>query len=585
MPTFEFTSPEGKKYTVNGPEGSTKEQAFGILQQKLGASTSAAPSTPATPAPEAPGNISMSANAANKAIAGIPDTILNAPNRLLNLGKAAYGTLATALGRQDLAPEPTPDPDLVRRGFEKVGFIKPELEPVTSGQRMLSSLVQGGVGAAAGSPSASLRQLATNAAVGGLSGGAAGATKEATGNDTLAMTAGMLAPAAASRAITGAQQQIAANQLRQQQNAARDQNIANARNAGFVVSPSEVNPSTMNRALEGVAGKLSTRQLASSKNQEQTNQLVRQDLGVPENVPLTTDLMAQLRRDAYQAGYAPVEAAGPIRPGAAFKRDLDSISQQFKGAARSFPAAVKDEVSNMIDSLKVRQFDAADGVKMAQILRDESAKSYAGGDKAMGKAQRAAATAIEDQIERGLSGLGQPGAELLDNFRAARQQMAKTHTVEAAMNPATGNIEAQKLAAELRKGKPLSGGIKTVANAAAAFPNNFQSMEKVGAIPGISPLDVFGGATLGALGAAGAGPSGALLAAAPAVRPVARSMILSPAYQQRFANSDYSNGALTRGFAAGDLNNPQLLSALISAQQQENERRQSLRDLAGKGGQ
>lgn len=36
MPTFEFTSPDGKKYSVNGPEGATKEQAFGILQQQLG---------------------------------------------------------------------------------------------------------------------------------------------------------------------------------------------------------------------------------------------------------------------------------------------------------------------------------------------------------------------------------------------------------------------------------------------------------------------------------------------------------------------------------------------------------------------
>jgi len=27
MPTFEFTSPEGKKYEVNGPDGATKEQA------------------------------------------------------------------------------------------------------------------------------------------------------------------------------------------------------------------------------------------------------------------------------------------------------------------------------------------------------------------------------------------------------------------------------------------------------------------------------------------------------------------------------------------------------------------------------
>lgn len=37
MPDFEFTSPEGKKYTISGPAGATKEQAFGILQQQLGA--------------------------------------------------------------------------------------------------------------------------------------------------------------------------------------------------------------------------------------------------------------------------------------------------------------------------------------------------------------------------------------------------------------------------------------------------------------------------------------------------------------------------------------------------------------------
>jgi len=36
MPTFTFTSPEGKTYDITGPEGSTKEQAFQKLQQQLG---------------------------------------------------------------------------------------------------------------------------------------------------------------------------------------------------------------------------------------------------------------------------------------------------------------------------------------------------------------------------------------------------------------------------------------------------------------------------------------------------------------------------------------------------------------------
>lgn len=36
MPTFDFTSPDGKSYSVEGPEGATAAQAFQILQQHLG---------------------------------------------------------------------------------------------------------------------------------------------------------------------------------------------------------------------------------------------------------------------------------------------------------------------------------------------------------------------------------------------------------------------------------------------------------------------------------------------------------------------------------------------------------------------
>ena len=38
MPKFEFTSPEGKQYEIEGPDGSTKEQAFDVLQTQLSGS-------------------------------------------------------------------------------------------------------------------------------------------------------------------------------------------------------------------------------------------------------------------------------------------------------------------------------------------------------------------------------------------------------------------------------------------------------------------------------------------------------------------------------------------------------------------
>lgn len=36
MPTFVFTSPDGKEHEVTGPEGATEEEAFGILQSQIG---------------------------------------------------------------------------------------------------------------------------------------------------------------------------------------------------------------------------------------------------------------------------------------------------------------------------------------------------------------------------------------------------------------------------------------------------------------------------------------------------------------------------------------------------------------------
>lgn len=45
MPTFNFTGPDGKSYSVQGPDGATPEQAFQVLQQQL-ASQPQAPETP-----------------------------------------------------------------------------------------------------------------------------------------------------------------------------------------------------------------------------------------------------------------------------------------------------------------------------------------------------------------------------------------------------------------------------------------------------------------------------------------------------------------------------------------------------------
>lgn len=560
MPTYTITGPDGKDYSIDGPAGATQEQVVSAIQSRM------SPPSP-SPAQPTPKNMDVAVNAGNKLVAGLPDMILNTPNNIMNLGKAAFGTAATAFGRPDLAPELSPNPDLVHKAMTRAGLIKPEFEPQTTGQKMLDAGVQGALGLAV-SPANSVRQLATNATLGAASGVAAAGTKEATDNDALALTAGMLTPAMGAKAINAGKERVLQADLLRQQSAGRDRVIENARNAGYALSPSEVNPGAINHALEGIAGKLSTRQLASQENQPITNTLARRAVGLPENVQLTSEAMQKIRRDAYQSGYAPVAQSGQFMPGRQYKNDLDAIQAQYQGAARSFPSAVTDDVKNMVDSLKVRNFDAGDAIKMTQILRDEATAAFRNGDTAMGGAKRNAAKAIEDQIERELAGRGRPSAEMLQNFRGARTLMAKAHTVEDAIREGSGNVMASKLAARLQAGKPLSGDLKTIAETANIFPKNMQSTEMMGAVPGISPLDVFTGAGLGAMGSMATGsPLGATAALIPAVRPLTRSLLLSDSYQNLMAKPNHQAGMLSRALSSGDapMQNTQMQSALIAA--------------------
>lgn len=137
-------------------------------------------------------------NAASKGIADIPDALLNTPTNVLNLGKAAYGTAATAAGHPDLAPAVTPTPDYVRKFLEKVGAIR-DITPETTVQKAIDVLVRSGT-AGTMSPASSFRNLLRNFGLGATAGGAAEATEKVTGKPEAGVIAGLLAPAGVAKA-------------------------------------------------------------------------------------------------------------------------------------------------------------------------------------------------------------------------------------------------------------------------------------------------------------------------------------------------------------------------------------------------
>jgi hypothetical protein len=317
--------------------------------------------------------------------------------------------------------------------------------------------------------------------------------------------------------------------------------------AGYVIPPTQVKPSLLNRLLEGVAGKASTAQNASFQNQQVTNNLANVALGLPKETVITPQILNNIRNNAGQA-YESLGISGTIKTSPKFGQALDEIPvyKDAIKAEKDFPTGKKNDIIEVIDSLRSPTFDVSSAVSKINVLRGNADKAYSAGDKPLGKANKAASEVLENTIENYLANTKQ--TELLQNFRNARQLIAKTYSVEKALNPASGTIDAKKLAQQLKANKPLTGELKTAAEFSSQFPKATQTTEAMGSLPQISPLDV-GGAVLTSGGAYLAGGEAAtpLGFATLLARPAFRSAALSSPVQQRLINQgrnmnpDYSN--------------------------------------------
>jgi hypothetical protein len=279
--------------------------------------------------------------------------------------------------------------------------------------------------------------------------------------------------------------------------------------------------------MEGVAGKVSTAQNASARNQQITNQLTAKSLGLPKDTQITPEVITGLRTKAGEA-YTNLGLSGQVIADKSYINALDDIAKPYVTAMQGFPDAPPSPVINLVQSLKSPRFDASSAVEKIKQLRTSADDAFRTGNSDIGRASKKAADAIENALETHLNKTGQ--SDLLNKFRDARQLIAKTYTIEKAANTTTGTIDAKKLAAQLQRGKPLSGELKSIAQFSQAFPKASQATEGMGSLPQFSPLDYFAG-VLGGVSTGGIG-AGAVLA-----RPALRAAALSSPVQNRLIPS------------------------------------------------
>lgn len=388
--------------------------------------------------------------------------------------------------------------------------------------------------------------------------------------------------------------------------------------AGFVIPPAEaseghvghLNPTNI---LAAEAGKIKSGQLASARNQPVVNLKVQEDLGLPPGTTLTPEAYKQVRAREGQV-YQEVETAVPevnLRRDPEFAADVAALGKRSESTERNFPstteppeiASLREEmvahsraptkdVMNYIADLRMRATDNLKAVGDAMAHR----KGYA---------EREAANALEDAMERSVQNAPQyykekldqavarraeidadlrvaqppPGVSvnptsphgqmidrlrderqqaetevrdwtgrlqnsenrnaadqtLVDRYRQARRIMAKSYDAESVTNVSTGDVSATGLGRLLQKGKPFTGNMKTIADAANNFRRAFQNPSAFGGVEPLSVLDAAFAAAQGAAALTHPGLGGLAHAAAglgTMARHPIRSLMLSPEYQR-----------------------------------------------------
>jgi hypothetical protein len=461
---------------------------------------------------------------------------------LINTGiQNALGAIGFSdeyLGRTRTQPapaQPTQSISDILSGVYKTATERPGLIVGGIGTQMLDPLnlaLPGGIqkGLASATPRAlaqaaprtiaAAQNVGTAALSGGISSGAAQLANTGTINpaqlgNEMAASALMAAPVAGVGALTTPRQPA---QLTQSQQVAQ-----RAIAEGATLPPTQVNPTILNRLLEGFSGKDQTSQIASIKNQQVVNTQARKALGLAPDTVITPDVLKQYR-DVKGQAYDALRANPAYYTDKQFLTDINKRTNEIQKRGTLVDAG---QELNLLNQLKQLRFDGDALVEKMKVLRSDSDVNFRSNDAdklRLAQVQKFAAQQLENLAERNLQNFNQP--DVMKNFKQARQDIAKSYTIEKSLNAATGDVSGAKLGQRAAAGKIVPSELQAMADAAATYKQAFQNPAVIGSVPGISPLDFFA-ATTGAVATANPFVMGTVLG-----RPATRAGITSAPFQR-----------------------------------------------------
>lgn len=284
------------------------------------------------------------------------------------------------------------------------------------------------------------------------------------------------------------------------QDSVRNRNLKIASDFGYVLDPALANPSFANKTMTKIAGQTQLQREAIFKNQKVTDLIARTEIGLPPDAELSRPALMKRK---FELG-EPYREVAKINQGAA--DDLKQLQAERVASRDNWRRYAKD------GDPKYRE-DAVQADKEAARL--------------------------ETNLETTALKNGKAG--LVDELREARKLLAKTHVIEAALNPADGHVSATVIGAMYDKGKKLSDGLEVIANMENVMPQVMKEAAVTQAV-GSQSFRPFIASALGAYGYQMAGVPGAIGAAGAAAfgDVPARGLMLSKPYQSLMTTPRYN---------------------------------------------
>jgi hypothetical protein len=247
--------------------------------------------------------------------------------------------------------------------------------------------------------------------------------------------------------------------------------IAEAQRLKIALNPTDVDPSVISRAYSAAAGPRGPEALALA-NKPRVTEIAKTELGLGPTTSLTSEAYSTARANLAK----PYDEVRKLPTMVADETALKNLNDLRKNDKLIGGESVAKKVNKLVDDAVAKTqagLTGADLLENVRTLRADAKKIYNNQNAtpkqvAVADANLAIANQLESMLESNIT-----NPKLLEQFRDARQKMARTYVYEGATDFNTGMVDVSKLARITAKDNALTGDIASLGKIAGNFPDVF----------------------------------------------------------------------------------------------------------------